>query len=203
MPGSADPSPASGGVLCPMPDSASLHHAWLTASAVNSSVCTCANREWRIELAYPKKVVIKISFCKKGCGNVSVHIRKPHEMFLSVVHTKDTVCKTGSVHKLAAHPGTLVFWCWCLHCFPTCPGHSMYNGIVPMVNGNHCKYRMQLENCHHLYKAIAQVHLTFHSLHVQIQARHMDCVLIPTDWGLMGLRRSKQVQMSRLWKSLD
>lgn len=36
-------------------------------------------------------------------------------------------------------------------------------------------------------KPVVQMHLTFHRLHVQFRARHMDCVLIPTDCGLMGL----------------
>lgn len=75
----------------PMPNSASLHHAWLTSSPVSSSVHTCANRGWRIKLAYPKTVVIKILFCKKGCGNVSVHIRKPQEMFLSATHCNTNI----------------------------------------------------------------------------------------------------------------
>lgn len=85
LPGSADPSPASVRVLCAMPSSASLHHAWLTASPVSSRVCTCANRGWRIKLAYAKTVVIIILFCKKGCGNVSVHTGKPRELFLRAV----------------------------------------------------------------------------------------------------------------------
>lgn len=88
----------------PMPNSANLHHAWLTASPVSPSVHTCANSGWRIKLACSKTVVFKILFCKKGCGNVSVHIRKPQEMFLSAVrcntnvflgYLQDTVCRTG------------------------------------------------------------------------------------------------------------
>lgn len=72
-----------------------------------------------------------------------------------------------------------------------------------MINGNHCKCTTQVENCCHLFKAVVQIHLTFCRLHVQFQARHMDCVLIPTDCGLMGLGVSKKVQMSRLRKLLD
>lgn len=82
-----------------------------------------------------------------------------------------------------------------LSCMPR-PWHVL--GNVHMINGNHCKYWVQLENFHHLFKVLAQMHLIFHCLHIQIQARHMDCVLIPADWGLMGLGVSKQVQMSVL-----
>lgn len=137
MPGSADPSPASVRVLCPMPNSASLHHAWLTACPVSSSVCTCTTEDGELTYHTPKKLLSKSCFAEKAVGMylsiLESHMKRSTvllavtQVFLGI--TERHRMQNWSVHKRAARPGTPVFSCGYLLFFSTYLGCSMCKGM--------------------------------------------------------------------------
>lgn len=87
----------------------------------NSSVSTRANRGWKIKSACPKHFLAEscvFFFFQRSCRNGSLHIRKPHETFISAAH-RNALGFWGSCKIDWAKQGDYYdrFICWHLFVF--------------------------------------------------------------------------------------